>query len=1797
MGDSIQGDGELMGRLIRHSILVLGMLLLVPGIVLAQVIQNSATAELNSLSLDLSQASVTLNRTDLVDPGNSTVTVDPPIVTADGIAFGTITVTLRDGLNQPIAGRAVSLASTRGALDVITQPLNPTNANGVTTGEIRSSFNGVTQILATDVADGVLLNDQPQVLFTLGEVLQLTKTVNPGKATVGDVVTYSIAIQNTTTNMVPAVRIVDAAAPVLSYVPGTARLDGNSIADPSLGPPMIFDVGDVLPLADTNGNGVADPGEGGYHVLSYSMIVGAGARVGTYANVAVAVDVCDTCTISAPASAALEITSDPIFDLGTVIGKVFYDVDGDGWQDRGETGISAAMVVLDTGTYALTDNNGRYHFPAINPGQRMVKINLDSIAGNARATTSDKKILSVTPGLLAKANFGVNYDFESESIGRRRKLGISLNSVNDKLPDRIVGSASNLSAVVNGVQLVFAGVNVSLLDVDSTSIIHMGETGQVEPLRFELDGTVPGRSVDRWTLKIWRGDNDIVKNITGSGELPDRIVWNDVNEMQKLVKPGLVYFYQLEIEEPNMRATSRRGMFGVNRSTSVSLKLSGGAFVVNSYELTDQAKSLLAESAEIMREHPDEVVQIHGHTDSVGTRVSNQALSERRARSAYNYLIDVLGLAPDRFVVKGFGEDQPIANNDFETGRQMNRRVEVVGELTEVERARLYRTRTNELRAIMNGTAMELGSHGQFNGHLDGPGVDMVGLQLTDETGRGIDTTIALPLLQVIQPSGMEYRPFTDGQSWTRETGLVPADAEYAYHLVGKTDIGNYVELDRQALEVNETGQFESPLMLKPGRNAFVLSARNAKGFVRYANVQVMVKTNNDGVPILAVEPIPTLVLQLPPKGVAMRSSNLVLPGYTDPGNTIKINQQPVAVDENGQFFTSMPLRLGMNTVTTIVTDKDGYTGGISRDIEYAGDALFIMALADGKVSQITREGNLQAAGADSVDEVKTEGRVALYMKGTVLGKYLITAAFDTGSSEADKLFSEIDSIENDRLITNLDPDTIYPVYGDDSTLVYDTESQGKLYLALEGEQLEAVVGNYALNFTDTELTAYQRTLYGARAKWNSKGKTVDNESNTEAELFVAQVDQMPVRDEIAATGGSLYFLSQKEIVQGSEQVSLLIHDQHTGLLLQRITQQRNVDYNIKYREGRIWFTRPISSVIADGTLIGSNLLSGNPITIQVDYETPVTGLEAGISGARFKQRFADGRFNVGGIHVEDDGGSGGYTLDGVDMEIKLQTARIVAEYAQSDGTDSLVFRSDDGGLQFSPVTAGAAQDGSAYKLAAEFDAGAWFGSPGRLLGSAYYKQLDAGFIANGNFSLDDNRQYGAVLNYKFNDLNSILLRIDDQLRGQNISSTQTSLNWRHSRDRWALESEFMDRQVSTPDGNSSAFAVRASYDWTNSLTASLEHQQSISGASGTQSAAGLEYAFREKLLLSGRFVVSAEGEAFQGGASWDTPFGRLYAQQQLLGPESADDSGNTVVGAEAPFGAGGTVYSEYQWDRTGDKRGLRSITGIRRDWSVTEGLSLIVSGEQTSLQAPGGGEDELNAVIGGASFDRNGIKFSTRNEWRRQRGVSALDQFATFNYGEVKLRSGFTFLGEYRQSKSENMLQPDQSTDFQEMSVGFAIRPIDHDRWNVLFKLSSLDSEATPAQIDPRYDNSTADLFATDWSVQLHRRIEWVGKQAFKKKLTEPVGLLGIETNTTLSIQRFNFEIPWDLSIGAEYRRLYQKEADDTRSGLLGELMWNRFEHLGLGLGYNFTDFSSDLRFDNDYSESGWFLRIQGKY
>ncbi|WP_299115684.1 OmpA family protein [uncultured Winogradskyella sp.] len=88
---------------------------------------------------------------------------------------------------------------------------------------------------------------------------------------------------------------------------------------------------------------------------------------------------------------------------------------------------------------------------------------------------------------------------------------------------------------------------------------------------------------------------------------------------------------------------------------------------------TDQ---VLQAMVAIFKEYPRADFAIEGHTDSVGSKSTNQALSERRANAVRDYLI-ANGISADRLTAAGYGEDNPIATNKTRAGRKENRRVEV----------------------------------------------------------------------------------------------------------------------------------------------------------------------------------------------------------------------------------------------------------------------------------------------------------------------------------------------------------------------------------------------------------------------------------------------------------------------------------------------------------------------------------------------------------------------------------------------------------------------------------------------------------------------------------------------------------------------------------------------------------------------------------------------------------------------------------------------------------------------------------------------------------------------------------------------------------------------------------------------------------------------------------------------------------------------------------------------------------------------------------------------------------------
>ena len=91
----------------------------------------------------------------------------------------------------------------------------------------------------------------------------------------------------------------------------------------------------------------------------------------------------------------------------------------------------------------------------------------------------------------------------------------------------------------------------------------------------------------------------------------------------------------------------------------------------------DAASSVVLDAAaDQLKECPNVAVRVEGHTDHIGTDAYNQGLSERRAEAVMSHLIN-RGVAGSRLTSVGYGESQPIASNDTDEGRALNRRVEL----------------------------------------------------------------------------------------------------------------------------------------------------------------------------------------------------------------------------------------------------------------------------------------------------------------------------------------------------------------------------------------------------------------------------------------------------------------------------------------------------------------------------------------------------------------------------------------------------------------------------------------------------------------------------------------------------------------------------------------------------------------------------------------------------------------------------------------------------------------------------------------------------------------------------------------------------------------------------------------------------------------------------------------------------------------------------------------------------------------------------------------------------------------
>ena len=105
---------------------------------------------------------------------------------------------------------------------------------------------------------------------------------------------------------------------------------------------------------------------------------------------------------------------------------------------------------------------------------------------------------------------------------------------------------------------------------------------------------------------------------------------------------------------------------------------SGILFATNSSTVSAASKSALRNLATSLNANPDTDIKIVGHTDITGKVDYNQTLSEKRAKSVYDYLMEDQGISSTRMTFEGKGIHEPVADNATPEGRAKNRRVEIL---------------------------------------------------------------------------------------------------------------------------------------------------------------------------------------------------------------------------------------------------------------------------------------------------------------------------------------------------------------------------------------------------------------------------------------------------------------------------------------------------------------------------------------------------------------------------------------------------------------------------------------------------------------------------------------------------------------------------------------------------------------------------------------------------------------------------------------------------------------------------------------------------------------------------------------------------------------------------------------------------------------------------------------------------------------------------------------------------------------------------------------------------------------
>ncbi|MDJ0748635.1 MAG: OmpA family protein [Woeseiaceae bacterium] len=967
---------------------------------------------------------------------------------------------------------------------------------------------------------------------------------------------------------------------------------------------------------------------------------------------------------------------------------------------------------------------------------------------------------------------------------------------------------------------------------------------------------------------------------------------------------------------------------------------------------------------------------------------------------------------------------------------------------------------------------------------------------------------------------------------------------------------------------------------------------------------------------------------------IGLSSGTISVRGNNIPeGHEVWVAGRPVPVDESGSFVAEEVLPQGQHTVEVAVLNEEGAGELYLRDLEFEDNDWFYVGMADLTLSTNDAGGPADLLQGDNTlfDRDSTvDGRLAFFVDGKFGDHWRVRASADTREGPLDDLFSNFLNKSPDSLFRRIDEDYYYPTFGDDSTVEEMAPTMGKFFVRLARDDNFGQWGNFKVSYMDNELARVDRGLYGANVHYESDAATDFGEKRYTVDVFAAEPGTVGSYEEFRGTGGSLYFLQRQDLLAGSERLRIEVRDKVSGIVTGVINLTPGIDYDIDYLQGRILLTEPLASTTDDNLLVRSGALSGDEAYLVARYEyTPgFDDIDAVSVGGQAHYWIAD-LVRIGATTNSNEQNGEDSSLTAMDLTLQLAPDTwLKLQQGRSEGLVSLPVQSADGGFEFSSANATSFVNAEAEAARADlsFRLRDFVGQYDTRV-TMYTQDVEAGYSAPGMAALADTKNHGGTLSVPLGERFSFGAKIDKRTQdlGVDLEAQEYNVGYEIG-DHWDVsvgyrKDERIDDSILVPltqvEGRREDAVVQVGYnsraDWnvygyaqdTLSMTGTRRENGRV-GFGGT-------YQVTDKLQMDAEVSNGDLGTGGRLGSNY------LYSDRTsmylgyTLENERTDfgmrngqgSEGNLVAGLKTRLADSASIYLEERMQHGSGSVGLTHSAGV--SFAPNEKWTLGFNTDIGTLEdTQSGAETERTAAGVQIALHSGGWRLTSGIEYRNddveQQDLSRNERktWLLRNNLKFQLSASSRLFGKLNIAESESSSGEFFDGGYTEAVFGYAMRPVGNDRINAMAKYTYFYNLPTTGQVGGQ--NVTAEfvqkshIAAFDLTYDVRPNLTLGGKYAYRlgKVSLDRVDPTFFENNASLYVLRGDYRFRENWEVLVEARLLDMPDLNESKSGALAAVSRYLGDHVKLGLGYNFTDFSDDLT-DLSFDNQGLFLNITG--